>query len=367
MEFWRNILSKKIIQISEPDIGRKEKKALLRVLKSGNLIQGKEVSAFEGEFSKYVEERECVAVNSGTSGLHLALLSLGIGIGDEVIVPSFTFAASANAIVLAGAKPIFVDIDPISFCLNPEKIEFLITKKTQAIMVVHMFGMPADMWRIQQIAQKHNLKIIEDAAQAHYSFYKNKPVGTFGDASVFSFYATKNMTTGEGGMITYQDQSHSRIARLLRNQGMETKYQNEVVGFNLRMTEIQASLGREQLKKLKYYTQKRQENAKVLSEGIQFLQTPKPAPDISHAFHQYTIRAKNREYLIKKLAADGITAGIYYPVPVHKLPSFHSTEALPETEKACNEVLSLPVHPKLSPKDLKRIITSVNKHEMGNS
>jgi dTDP-4-amino-4,6-dideoxygalactose transaminase len=348
MEFWRSALFNKIIQISEPDIGRKEKKAVLKVLKSGNLIQGKEVSAFEEEFSEYVEGRKCVAVNSGTSGLHLALLSLGIGVGDEVIVPSFTFAASANVIVLVGAKPIFVDIDPISYCLNPEKIEKLITKKTRAIMVVHMFGMPANMQEMQRLSQKYRLKIVEDAAQAHYSFYKNKPVGTFGDASVFSFYATKNITSGEGGMITYQDESLVRTAKLLRNQGMEIKYQNELVGFNLRMTEIQATIGREQLKKLKYYTQKRQSNAKILSTGIQFLQIPTPGPDVSHAFHQYTIRVNNRNRLIETLSENGINTGVYYPVPVHKLPSFNSVEVLPETEKACSEVLSLPVHPKLS-------------------
>jgi perosamine synthetase len=362
MEFWRSILSKKKIQISEPDIGRNEKKAVLRVLKSGNLTQGNEVLAFEQEFSQYVEGRECVAVSSGTSGLHLALLSLGIGVGDEVIVPSFTFAASANAIVLVGAKPIFVDIDPISFCLNPEKIEYLVSKKTRAIMVVHMFGMPANMQKIQLLAQKHGLKIVEDAAQAHYSFCNNKPVGTFGDASVFSFYATKNIMSGEGGMITYQDQSLSRMARLLRNQGMEIKYQNEIIGFNLRMTEIQAAIGREQLKKLKYYTRKRQDNAEILSAGIELLQTPKPGPDVRHAFHQYTIRVQNRDRLIEKLSANGINSGVYYPVPVHRLPSFNSKEVLPETEKACNEVLSLPVHPKLSTKDLKKIITVVNKN-----
>jgi dTDP-4-amino-4,6-dideoxygalactose transaminase len=201
----------KSIPVAKPLIDRQDIRAVVKVMKSGGLAQGPQVAAFENEFSKFVQDRACVAVNSGTSALHLALLSLGIGAGDEVIVPSFTFAATANSVALTGAKPVFVDIDPLTYNINPALIEAAITQRTKAIQVVHLYGLPADMLTIIAIAKKHNLLIIEDAAQAHLAEINGQPVGTFGDAAAFSFYPTKNMTSGEGGMTVLRNSDQASL------------------------------------------------------------------------------------------------------------------------------------------------------------
>jgi len=349
------------IPIAKPIIGRDVRRAVNKVLRSGNLTQGPEVLAFEREFSLLVNERECVAVNSGTSALHIALLSLGIGVGDEVIVPSFTFAATANSVALTGAKPVFVDIDISTYNIDSNLIEKAITPLTKAIQVVHLYGLPADMIRIVEIAKRHNLLIIEDAAQAHSASINDQPVGTFGDAAAFSFYPTKNMTSGEGGMIVFKDKEPARIARLYRNQGMEKRYQNEIVGFNLRMTDIHAAIGRAQLKHLLKWSKKRQDNAMTLSSQLQNVITPAIPNGFSHVFHQYTIRVpKNRDSFAERLSKSGVGNSIYYPTQVHKLPSFNSTLSLPQTQLATESVLSLPVHPSLTSRDLKRVINTVN-------
>ena len=349
------------IPIAKPIIGRDVRRAVNKVLRSGNLTQGPEVAAFENEFSRFVNERECVAVNSGTSALHLALLSLGIGAGDEVIIPSFTFAATANSVALTGAKPVFVDIDINTYNIDPNLIEKAITPSTKAIQVVHLYGLPADMTKIVEIAKRHNLLIIEDAAQAHNASINGQPVGTFGDAAAFSFYPTKNMTSGEGGMIVFKDKEAARLARLYRNQGMEKRYQNEIVGFNLRMTDIHAAIGRTQLKHLLKWSKKRQDNAMTLSSQLQNVVTPIIPNGFSHVFHQYTIRvAKNRDTFADKLSKAGVGNSVYYPTQVHKLPSFNSALSLPQTQLATETVLSLPVHPSLTKRDLKRIVNTVN-------
>jgi dTDP-4-amino-4,6-dideoxygalactose transaminase len=327
------------------------------------LAQGPEVTNFEKEFSKFVEDRECVAVNSGTSALHVALLSLGIGKGDEVIVPSFTFAATANSVALTGATPIFVDIDPTTFCIDPIEIVKAITPKTKAIQAVHLYGLAADMPAIMKIAKKYKLLVIEDAAQAHLASIDGKPVGTFGDAAAFSFYPTKNMTSGEGGMIVFKDSFAARTARLYRNQGMEKRYENELVGFNLRMTDIHAAIGRVQLSKLKDKTQRRQENASYLSENIsKRVAAPLVPKGHSHVFHQYTIKVQvDRDSFASKLTDLGVGSGVYYPIPVHELPAFGKKKNLHNTSLICKQVLSLPVHPALSKRDLKTIVAAVNK------
>ena len=349
------------IPIAKPIIGRDVRRAVNKVLRSGNLTQGPEVAAFEREFSQFVNERECVAVNSGTSALHLALLSLGIGAGDEVIIPSFTFAATANSVALTGAKPVFVDIDINTYNIDPNLIEKAITSSTKAIQVVHLYGLPADMTKIVEIAKRHNLLIIEDAAQAHNASINGQPVGTFGDAAAFSFYPTKNMTSGEGGMIVFKDKDAARLARLYRNQGMEKRYQNEIVGFNLRMTDIHAAIGRTQLKHLLKWSKKRQDNAMTLSSQLQNVITPITPNGFSHVFHQYTIRVpKNRDAFADKLSKAGVGNSVYYPTQVHKLPSFNSSISLPQTQLATETVLSLPVHPSLTKRDLKRIANTVN-------
>jgi dTDP-4-amino-4,6-dideoxygalactose transaminase len=350
------------IPLAKPLIGREEIRAVRKVMQSGKLAQGAKVAEFENDFSKHVQDLHCVAVNSGTSALHLALLSLGIGQGDEVIVPSFTFAATANSVALTGAIPIFVDIDPKTFNIDPEKIESAITPRTRAIQVVHLYGLPANMNPIIKIAQKHNLLIIEDAAQAHLSKIDGKQVGTFGDAAAFSFYPTKNMTSGEGGMIVFKSEDSARLARLYRNQGMEKRYQNEVVGFNLRMTDIHAAIGIEQLKKLPKWTKLRQRNANFLSENITGVATPHIPTGFEHVFHQYTIRVVGkRDEFSKLLTERGIGNDVYYPTQVHKLPSFNLNHDLVETQKATESVISLPVHPSLSIKELKSIARSVSE------
>lgn len=354
-------MRKKPIPIAKPIIGRDVRQAVNKVLRTGNLTQGPEVAAFEREFSQFVNERECVAVNSGTSALHLALLSLGIGAGDEVIIPSFTFAATANSVALTGAKPVFVDIDIKTYNIDPNLIENAITPSTKAIQVVHLYGLPADMTRIVEIAKRHNLLIIEDAAQAHNAAINGQPVGTFGDAAAFSFYPTKNMTSGEGGMIVFKDKEAARLARLYRNQGMEKRYQNEIIGFNLRMTDIHAAIGRTQLKHLSKWSKKRQDNAMALSSQLQNVFTPFTPADFSHVFHQYTIRVpKNRDTFADRLSKAGIGNSVYYPTQVHRLPSFNSPISLPQTQLATETVLSLPIHPSLSKQELRRVANEVN-------
>ncbi len=353
--------NKKPIPLAKPIIGRLDRKLVNQVLKTGQLAQGKLVAEFEEKFSVQLENRDCIAVNSGTSALHLALLGLGIGEGDEVIVPSFTFAATANAVALTGAKPIFIDISLENFNLDPTLIEKQITNKTKAIIVVHLFGLPACMPEILNIAKTHNLLVVEDAAQAHLASIDSKLVGTFGDAAAFSFYPTKNMTTGEGGLISVKDSSVARTCRLLRNQGMEKRYQNEIVGFNLRMTEIHAAIGIAQLRKIAAWTRARQENAIFLTENIERLATPKVPDGYGHVFHQFTLRVpKHRDQFKEMLQASGIGCDIYYPTQVHKLRAFESDLELPNTALATHEVLSIPVHPSLKKHQLKRIASEIN-------
>jgi dTDP-4-amino-4,6-dideoxygalactose transaminase len=308
-------MKNKNIPLAKPLIGRNEKRAVQKVLNSGNLAQGPVVAEFESSFSKFVGDRDCVAVNSGTSGLVTAVMSLGIGQGDEVIVPSFTFAASANSIALCGAKPIFIDIARKTFNLDYKLLESLITPKTKAIMAVHLYGLCANMKHILEVAKKHNLFVIEDAAQAHLSAIDGQTAGTFGDVAVFSFYPTKNMTSGEGGMVVYKDTSYSRKARLIRNQGMEKRYHNEIAGHNFRMSDIHAAIGVEQLKKVEEWTEKRESNAFYLNSAITEAETPYIPIGYRHVFHQYTIRVeKFRDSLADKLNADGIGNGISVPL-----------------------------------------------------
>jgi dTDP-4-amino-4,6-dideoxygalactose transaminase len=355
----------KRVELAKPSIGFKEILEVIRVLLSKNLAQGKKVKQFESDFSALVEMRECVAVNSGTSALHLALLSLGIGPGDEVIVPSFTFAATANVVKLVGASPIFVDIDAETFNIDPKQIELSITKATKAIMVVHLYGLPANMTEISEIAKKHNLMLIEDAAQAHGAMIGNRPVGTWGDAAAFSFYPTKNITSGEGGMIVLKNSNAARTCRLLRNQGMETRYQNEIVGYNLRMTDIHAAIGVCQLKKLEKINRKRLENAQYLTREIRKHKTPSVPDGFKHVFHQYTLRiTSDRKLFIEHLDRLGIGSSVYYPIPVHELPPFRSQAFLPQSVLAAEQVVSIPVHPNLNRRALKRVVKAIESFEI---
>lgn len=337
-----------------------------RVLRSGLVAQGDEVAEFEREFgAALVGGRAQVAVNSGTSGLHLGLLAVGVGPGDEVIVPSFTFAATANSVALTGATPVFADIEPETFTLSSAAVEAAITSRTRGVMPVHLYGHPARMREFQAIADRHGIAVYEDAAQAHGATLDGRPVGTFGEFAMFSLYPTKNMTSGEGGMVSCATDEIVRRMRLLRNQGMERQYENELVGFNARMTNIHAAIGRVQLTKLPEWTARRQANAAALDGSLRGVVTPTVAEGATHVYHQYTIRVpEDRDGFVTALREEhGVGSGVYYPVPNHRLPSlagFAPGLDLPETERAAAEVVSLPVHPSITEAELDRIVAAVN-------
>lgn len=348
---------------AKPLIGDEECAAVEAVLRSGMLAQGPEVAAFEQEFSAHFGlGRACVAVNSGTSGLHLGLLAAGVGPGDEVIVPSFTFAATANSVALTGATPVFADIEPGSFCLDPVSVAGAVTAATVGIMPVHLYGHPADMPGLQAVADEHNLQIFEDAAQAHGASLGGTPVGAFGAFGMFSLYPTKNMTSGEGGMVSAGSAEIERLVRLYRNQGMARQYENEVVGFNNRMTDIHAAIGRVQLTKVDAWTAQRQANAAFLTANLAGVTPPPVADGAVHVYHQYTIRvAEDRDGLAKALKEQyQVGSGMFYPIPNHQLAPFQVEVDLPQTAAAAAQCLSLPVHPSLSQGDLERIVTAVN-------
>jgi len=280
-------------------------------------------------------------------------------------VPSFTFAATANSVALTGATPVFVDIEPDYFCVDPAAVEAAITPRTKGIQPVHLYGHPASMTALRAIADKHGIAIYEDAAQAHGAEWDGQRVGTFGDFAMFSLYPTKNMTSGEGGMVSCKDAEIARRIKLYRNQGMERRYENEVIGFNARMTDVHAAIGRAQLAKLAGWTKQRQDNAAFLSANLRGVVTPPTAPEAVHVWHQYTIRVvgQDRDAFATELGNRGVGSGVYYPIPNHRLPSlehFAPGLHLEQTEVAAQQALSLPVHPALSQADLETIVETVN-------
>lgn len=352
-----------MISLAAPQIGAEERAAVDRVLTSGRLAQGPEVERFEEDFRTFVARRECVAVSSGTSALHLALLAAGIGPGDEVVLPSFSFAATANAVRLVGAEPVFADISPDDRCLDPDAAAAAVTSRTAAIVAVHLYGQPARTSQLRDIAAQRELLLVEDAAQAHAAVDEGRPVGALGDVAAFSFYPTKNMTTGEGGMVVTADQGIAGRLRLLRNQGQAVKHVAEVVGFNMRMTDVAAAIGRVQLRALPRWNEQRQQNAATLTDGLRAvdgLTVPSARAGTTHVYHQYTIEHPRRDELRRRLAKSGIDSGIYYPVPIHRQPAFECDVALPRTDRASKQVLSLPVHPSLTHDELIRIVEAVH-------
>jgi perosamine synthetase len=354
-----------MISLGGPSLGLSEKLAVWRQLSSGNLAQGSRVAQFEASFAEWLGAKNAIAVNSGTSALHIGNLALGLGPGDEVIVPAFTFAASANSIALTGATPVFCDVDPTYFTLDPDQVEKLITSKTKAVMTVHLYGQMSDMTALKAITDKHKLFLIEDAAQAHGAGIDGVPAGSWGDYAAFSFYPTKNMTTGEGGAITTGSDDLVRMSKLLRNQGMLERYRNEVVGLNNRMTEIAAVIGLEQLKRVDGFNARRIQNARILSEelsGVLGVQVPVARENSKHVFHQYTILVDdNRESFASELKSLGVDCATYYPVPVHKLAPFASKKQLPVSEYLAGHCLSLPIHPSLTVGQVKKVATAVRK------
>jgi len=352
-----------MIQISTPLLGAEEKEAVLAVIDSRHLAQGAQVAAFEKAFADVCGVKYAVATSSGTTALQTAILAHGIGPGDEVITTPFTFIASANSIVFAGAKPVFVDIDERTYNIDPGQIEAAITPRTKAILPVHLFGNPCDMEAILDIAARRGLVVIEDACQAHGASIKGQMVGGFG-TGCFSFYPTKNITTAEGGIVTTNDDALADRARLIRNHGQRERYYHESLGYNFRMTEIQGAIGLVQIGKLEQFVEARRANAAYLNQHLQGVVKPYEAAGYRHSYHQYTVRVpKERDRLVAHLREKGIGTGIYYPVPVHKQAVYQQLgyrDSLPVTEKACGEVLSLPVHPALSQEDLEHIAEGVN-------
>jgi dTDP-4-amino-4,6-dideoxygalactose transaminase len=355
-----------MIYMAKPQMGPEEKQAVMEVLDSGIIAQGPRVKAFEDAFAAMVDVKHAIATTSGTTALHVALLAHGIGPGDEVITSPFTFIASANSVLYCGARPVFVDIDPVTFNLVPELIEAAITPRTKAILPVHLFGLPCDMEAINAIAERHNLAVIEDACQAHGAAINGQKVGSFG-MGTFSLYPTKNMTSAEGGMITTDSDQLDEQCRVLRQHGMRRRYYHDELGYNFRMTDIHAAIGLEQLKKLDGFNHQRQANAAYLTANLRGVTAPTAPAGYTHVFHQYTVRVGDgqRDGLRTFLNENGVGSEVYYPVPVHQ-QSFYMSElgynqTLPEAERAALEVLSLPVHPALSPEDLQTIVSVVNQ------
>ncbi|HET7076660.1 MAG TPA: DegT/DnrJ/EryC1/StrS family aminotransferase [Chloroflexia bacterium] len=356
-----------MIPMAKPLIGEEEKQEVLRVLGSGGLAQGSEVKAFEDGFAAALGVKHAVATANGTTALHLALLANGVGPGDEVITVPFTFIASANAVLYCGATPVFVDIEPDSFNMNPDLIEAAITPRTKAILPVHLYGNPADMPRIMAIAERHGLRVIEDACQAHGATIAGRTVGTFG-TGCFSFYPTKNITTAEGGIITTNDDEVADLARMLRAHGMRRRYYHEMLGYNFRMTDVHAAIGVAQLPKLEEFTRRRQANAAYLSAHLPAdkVGVPVVRPDVEHVFHQYTVRVLpplERDAVRAKLAEAGVGSEVYYPLPVHRQQVYrdrgYGDLCFPVTEETTAQVLSLPVHPALTEQDLAAVVAAV--------
>jgi dTDP-4-amino-4,6-dideoxygalactose transaminase len=329
--------------------------AIARVLDSCQFVLGPEVAAFEQEFAAYCGAAECIALNSGSSALHLALLAAGVGPGDEVITVPFTFVASVAAVIYTGARPVLVDIDPRSFTLDPAAIEAAITPHTKAILPVHLYGQPADMAPIMEIAKRHGLVVIEDAAQAHGAKYKGRPVGSIGDMGCFSFYPGKNLGAyGEGGAVTTSSPEYARTIRMLRDWGQDRKYHHLLRGFNYRMEGFQGAILRVKLGHLERWTEARREVVRQYNDLLSDsgVITPAEMPWARHVYHVYTLRTDDRDGLQAALQAEGIQTGIHYPVPAHLQPAYadlgYGRGAFPRSEKASEQVLSLPLYPELS-------------------
>ncbi|MFC7236105.1 DegT/DnrJ/EryC1/StrS family aminotransferase [Halosegnis marinus] len=356
------------VPIAAPDVGERARENVERVLASGSLAAGEEVEAFESTFAATHGVDHAVAVSNGTAALHVALHALGIGPGDTVVTTPFTFVATANAVRLCGATPVFADVDERTLNLDPDAAERAVREHdADALLVVHLYGLPARTDRFADIADDHDLALVEDAAQAHGAGVGGKPAGTVGDAGCFSFYPTKNMTTGEGGMVVTDRDDVAERARRFRNHGRATggsSYEHVEVGHNFRMTDVAAALGRAQLDRLPRFVQARREHAAALTAAL--ADTPLTLPPVRtgrrHAYHQYTVRTDDRDALREALDARGIDTGVYYPTPVHRQPAYDGWDgSYPNAERAAEEVLSLPVHPRLSGTDIDRVVAAVRE------
>ncbi len=361
-----------MINIAKPLIGEEEKKAVLEVLDSGVIVSGKKVKEFEEKFAQFCGVKHAIAINNGTAALHASLYAIGIRPGDEVITSPFTFVATANCILMMGAKPVFADVEEDTFNLDPESVKQKITPRTKAILPVDLYGHIYNYSAIKNIAEEHHLFIVEDACQAVNAELNGIKAGNFGDIAAFSFYATKNITTGEGGMITTNNDQYAEMARRFRHHGQseQTRYEYHDLGYNYRMTDLQAAIGLEQLRKVEGFTQKRIENAQHLTNGLKNvpgIKLPVCKTEARHVYHQYTIKvdSSKRDLLNANLKEKGINCGVYYPKPLHLFPCFsklgYRKSDFPVAEKLSHQVLSLPVHPALTKEELDHIIASIHE------
>ena len=349
------------------------KTEVLKVLDSGYYIKGPNLKKFEENFGKYLDVKHSVGVSSGTAGLFLAYNELNLKKGDEVIVPSHTFIATVTPLAFFNAKPIFVDIDPDTYCMDIEQVKEKISSRTKCITPVHLYGHPVDMDPLKEIAAQENIRIIEDCCQAHGCEYKGRKVGNLGDIGVFSFFPSKNMTVGgDGGMIVTNDGSLGRHLKIKRDHGRSTKYENKELGLNFRLNEIQAVIGRIQLKHLPKWIEKRREIVKFYNDMF------KNYPDVKipiekewakHSYYVYTIQIERRDDLIQYLNEKKIATGTYYPIPVHQQPIIEELYGkqpnLPITEKVVDKIVSLPLSPLLSDKELQRIKREIQNYFEG--
>jgi perosamine synthetase len=358
-----------MIPIARPQISQAEKDAVMDVLDSGMIACGQTVTGFETSFAEYSGAAFGVATTSGTTALEVALRALGIGVGDKVITTAWSFIASTNSIIYTGATPVFADIDGRTFDIDPDRIEDALKANpdAKAIQVVHLFGQPCDMDRIADLASKYHVKLIEDCAQAHGAEWRGRKVGSFGDAAAFSFYPTKNMTTGEGGIVLMNDEKTERKARLLINHGMERRYVHDEIGYNYRMTNIAAAIGIEQLKRLDGFNDARRSNAALYDGGITnpLVETPYVRPEAKHIYHQYTIRVLDgkRDKLIGLFEQHGIGYGIFYPKSIPEQPAYRDMgfgADWPATDLIKTQALSIPVHPGVAEDDVRTVADVIN-------
>ncbi|NGN43831.1 DegT/DnrJ/EryC1/StrS family aminotransferase [Mesorhizobium sp. CGMCC 1.15528] len=343
--------------------------AVLGVLASAQYVLGDEVAAFEREFAAYCDAKHAIAVNTGTSALHLSLLAAGVGPGDEVITVPFTFVASVSAVCYTGATPVFVDIEPTTFTMDPAKLEAAITARTKAIIPVHLYGQMADMAPIMEIADRYGIPVIEDACQAHGSEYKKRRAGSIGISGCFSFYPGKNLgACGEGGIVVTNDDEHAKTIRMLRDWGQEQRYHHTLKGFNYRMDGIQGAILRVKLRHLEDWTEARRDHGRhysALLSGSRQVKAPTELADRRHVYHIYAVRTRDRDGLQRALQAEGVQTGLHYPIPVH-LQKAHAdlgykAGAFPESEAAAREVLSLPIYPEMTSRQVEQVVAAVEQ------
>lgn len=359
------------IPIARPVIGQDEISAVTSVLESGIIAAGDRVAEFEREFAGYCGTPHAVAINNGTAAIHAALLAADVGPGDEVIVPAFSFIATATAVSMCGARPVFVDVDENTFTIDPARIEERITPATRAVIGVHLFGQPFDVGPVQEICETRHLTLVEDAAQAHGALYNGAKTGGLGHFGCFSFYATKNMTTGEGGMVTTSEKAYAERLRLIISHGQSEKYYHVRLGYNYRMTDMAAALGLVQLKKLDGFNACRRKNAAYYDAhlSVKGLLTPAVSAGMHHVYHQYVVRLTEefpipRQEFIRYLANNGIGTAVHYPIPIHRQPLYledYDPDPCPVSTRLAGSVLSLPVHPLLDAKELAYICETINR------